>query len=361
MRIAFYAPLKSPNHPVPSGDRQMARMLVAALKWSGHDVEIVSELRSFSASPVAGAHDEARRAAEIETARISDLWSRGTAPDLWFCYHPYYKAPDFIGPTLARRFGLHYVTAEASWSRRRAVGGWVESQALIAEAVRQAALNICFREKDQAGLWSIAPEAKFEMLDPFIETGAFRDIAPELTGRRIITVAMMRPGDKLNSYRLLARALERIVHLPWTLSIAGDGPCRDDVRSEFARLDPVRIEWLGEKAPPEMPEIYARGCLYAWPGYGEAYGLAYLEAQAAGLPVVAQGADGVPNVVRDGKTGLLTAAGDAAAFADALARLLQDLSLRRSMSAEAQRFVIEERSFEVGAARLAAMLQAIGT
>src|SRR5919109_3578086 len=113
MRIAFYAPLKSPNHPIPSGDRQMARMLVAALTWSGHEVEIISELRSFSAEPVAGAHGETRQAAEAEIARISGLWSEGAAPDLWFCYHPYYKAPDFIGPTLARRFGLRYVTAEA--------------------------------------------------------------------------------------------------------------------------------------------------------------------------------------------------------------------------------------------------------
>ena len=40
MRIAFYAPLKSPNHPVPSGDRLMARLLIAALQRAGHDVEI---------------------------------------------------------------------------------------------------------------------------------------------------------------------------------------------------------------------------------------------------------------------------------------------------------------------------------
>ena len=37
-------------------------------------------------------------------------------PDLWFCYHPYSKAPDLIGPRLSRLFGLAYVTAEASYS-----------------------------------------------------------------------------------------------------------------------------------------------------------------------------------------------------------------------------------------------------
>ena len=55
-----------------------------------------------------------------------------------------------------------------------------------------------------------------------------------------------------------------------------------------------------------MPSIYGNGALYAWPGYGEAYGLAYLEAQAAGLPVVAQDMDGVPGVVRNGETAILT-------------------------------------------------------
>ena len=41
MRIAFYAPLKSPNHPVPSGDRRVARLLMDALLLAGHEVELV--------------------------------------------------------------------------------------------------------------------------------------------------------------------------------------------------------------------------------------------------------------------------------------------------------------------------------
>jgi len=360
MRIAFYAPLKSPNHPVPSGDRQMARMLTAALRRAGHEVEIASELRSFSASADPGAHDAASRAAETEVTRISEMWSRATPPDLWFCYHPYHKAPDLLGPKLTRRFALPAVTVEASWSQRRNAGAWAESQALVADAVRGAAVNICFREKDRTGLSTIAPDARFAMLDPFIETAPFRDLAPELAGRRIVTVAMMRPGDKLESYRMLARALERIEHVAWTLSIAGDGPCRDEVRSEFARLDPARIEWLGERPSADMPQLYARGCLYAWPGFGEAYGLAYLEAQAAGLPVVAQQIDGVPGVVRNGETGVLTPPGDVAAFADGLAGLLEDPTLRSSMSANARRFVLDKRSFEIASARLAAILHAIG-
>jgi glycosyltransferase involved in cell wall biosynthesis len=299
-------------------------------------------------------------AAEAEIARLAAQWASGRVPDLWFCYHPYSKAPDLIGPRLSTLFGLAYVTAEASYSERRNIGAWAESQALVAGAVRQAAVNICLRQKDRAGLTIIAPSGRFEMLEPFIDVAAYRGTRPSLDSRRIVTVAMMRPGDKLESYRLLARALERIAHLPWTIAVAGDGPCRPEVMAEFARLDPARLEWLGERQVADMPSTYGSGALYAWPGYGEAYGLAYLEAQAAGLPVVAQDMDGVPGVVRDGETAILTPAGDMAAFADAIARLLGDGPLRQSMSQAARRFVFEERSFEVASVRLASILGDVG-
>ena len=356
MRIAFYAPLKSPDHPVPSGDRLMARLLVAALRHAGHDVEIASQLRSYAGSSADGAHDQAKSAADKEIARLSLEWSNGRAPDLWFCYHPYSKAPDLIGPALSRQFGLAYVTAEASYSVRRNIGAWADSQVLVAEAVRQAAVNICLRQKDRAGLLTIAPAGRFEMLEPFIDAGAYSDTKPSLDSRRIVTVAMMRPGDKLESYRLLARSLEKIEHLKWTIAIAGDGPSRPEVMAQFARLAPARLEWLGERQAAEMPSIYGSGAIYAWAGCGEAYGLAYLEAQAAGLPVVAQDIDGVPGVVRNGETGILTQPGDTSAFADAIATLLGDASLRRSMSQAARRFVFDERSFEVASARLASIL-----
>jgi len=46
MNIAFYAPLKSPNSRIPSGDREMARSLIYLLEYLGHDVRLVSEFQS---------------------------------------------------------------------------------------------------------------------------------------------------------------------------------------------------------------------------------------------------------------------------------------------------------------------------
>ena len=48
MKVAFYAPMKPPGHPVPrSGDRRAARLLIEALRRGGHEVRIASRLRSW--------------------------------------------------------------------------------------------------------------------------------------------------------------------------------------------------------------------------------------------------------------------------------------------------------------------------
>ncbi len=88
MKIAFYCPMKSPNHPVPSGDRLMARLLMQAMRLAGHEVEVVSELRSFMREPNGEEADALARDAEQERQRISALWKSHGTPDLWFCYHP---------------------------------------------------------------------------------------------------------------------------------------------------------------------------------------------------------------------------------------------------------------------------------
>lgn len=309
MKVAFYSPIKPPGHPVPSGDRLMARLLIRALEHGHADVDVVSELRTFSRTPPEDGLSELASASAAEIERIAGRWDVSGVPDLFLTYHPYYKAPDLIGPELARRFSIPYLTAEASYSRRRNDAGWRDMQAVVGAAVSMAAVNISMTARDRDGLLANFPAARTAILPPFIDAEPYLIHASRPLSGRLATVAMMRPGDKLDSYRMLAPALRLVDDLGWSLSIIGDGPARPEIEALFSGFARERIVWHGQMDQSGVARLLAQGQIYVWPGCGEAYGLAYLEAQAAGLPVVAQAIAGVPSVVVDGRTGLLTAAG----------------------------------------------------
>ena len=60
MKLAFYAPMKAPDHPIPSGDRAMARGILAALEKAGHESVVASDLRLFEPRGDRAAQDALR-------------------------------------------------------------------------------------------------------------------------------------------------------------------------------------------------------------------------------------------------------------------------------------------------------------
>src|SRR3954462_14219396 len=100
MRIAFYAPLKPPDHAVPAGDRQIARLFVEALRQGGHQPFVASRLRSFDGAGETRHQARIGALGERPAKRLVKRWRERpeTAPELWFTYHLYYKAPDWLRP-----------------------------------------------------------------------------------------------------------------------------------------------------------------------------------------------------------------------------------------------------------------------
>lgn len=122
---AFYAPLKGPDHPAPSGDRTMARLLLRALDAAGFPPVVASTLRSFEPRGDAARQAELREGGRREAARLAASFRAmppGARPRLWFTYHCYYKAPDWIGPAVADALGVPYVVAEGSRAGKREIG-----------------------------------------------------------------------------------------------------------------------------------------------------------------------------------------------------------------------------------------------
>jgi glycosyltransferase involved in cell wall biosynthesis len=355
MRIAFYAPLKAPDHPTPSGDRRIGRLLMDALRLAGHDVFLASRFRSRDDGARPG---RAARLAAIGArlaARLGDRMT-GSPPDLWFTYHLYYKAPDYLGPALARRFGVPYVVAEASIAgKRRGLPGHDAALAALGAADLAVSLNPADLEGVQPHL---KPDARSLALAPFLEAEPPMSERPERAAPILLAVAMMRPGDKLASYRLLAEALSEVIDRDWTLMIAGDGPARGEVEAAFARFG-ERVTFLGLCDAARLARLYGEADLLVWPAINEAFGMALLEAQAAGLPVIAGDCGGVGAIVRDGLTGLTPPVGDVFAFADRLRLMLDRPSLRRSFGRAAREAVRAEHLIGTAAARLNAALAAL--
>ena len=335
------------------------------MEHAGHEVILSSSLRSFSKTPDEAQLAVLERTANLERDRLRFLW-QGAPPHLFLAYHPYYKAPDLIGPRLAAAFGIPYVTVEASHARKRSQDAWKPWQASVERSLDAAALNICMTRRDHHGLAAyLGNEVRLALLPPFLDAP---DVPPkkQLEGGAVelATVAMMRPGDKLKSYSFLADALRPLLGESWRLTIIGDGPARAEVEAAFAGFPADRCVFLGELPGDAVSAHLAKADLYLWPGFGEAYGLAYLEAQAQGLPVVALDCGGIGSVVEHDRTGLLvpvTALADEtlARYRSAVMSLLKDPTRLRSLGGAARHFVREDRSLSKAAARLDALLGAV--
>jgi len=121
------------------------------------------------------------------------------------------------------------------------------------------------------------------------------------------------------------------------LLLVGDGSLRTELTRAAAPLG-RRIEFAGFR--DDVPDLMAAFDILALPSLNEGMGRVLLEAGAAGTPVVATHVGGVPDVVRDGETGLLVPPKNAGALANALDALTNDAERRAHMGRAAREFVV---------------------
>ena len=134
-----------------------------------------------------------------------------------------------------------------------------------------------------------------------------------------------------------------------TLEIIGDGPARASLQARAEALGVAdRITFRGKVTSDELQASYARAAVFVLPsvvdarGDTEGLGVVLLEAMNYGTPVIASRIGGIPDIVEDGVSGLLVPAGDAAALAGALRRLIEDPALASRLG-EAGRQRVRDR------------------
>lgn len=359
--IAFYAPLKSPDHPNPSGDRQIARLLLQALQNAGYDTRLVSQLRSFdkSGNPERQAHLIAL--ADKLAQRIIKQWQKADyRPDAWFTYHLYYKAPDLLGPAICRQLNIPYFVCEASWAEKRANGPWQSFHQRLHDSLQLARSIFSINPVDSPALnkyFSSPPTtrkspARLQHLPLFIDTQTAQqparprgDIARqyslETSKTWLVTIAMMRDGDKLKSYELLAEALSR-TSADFQLLIIGNGKREVDVHQLFSADS--RVRFAGRLDNTQIMALLPHFAINIWPAVNEALGMSFLESQLCGSTVIAGNEGGVHSVVADQVSGILTPAKDTQAMATAIDQLITTPDLLAEYQSRARDYVLANHS-----------------
>jgi len=164
-------------------------------------------------------------------------------------------------------------------------------------------------------------------------------------------LAPRRPGDALRllavgaivprkGYDVLVEALAKLKDRRWQLVIVGDPTRSPDTATRLTEAIARhglgdRIELTGPVTQERLAEFYAAADLFVLPSRFEGYGMAYAEAIAHGVPVVATHAGAIPDTV-PGDAGILVPPDDVDALAATLRRLIDDTAERERLAAGAR-------------------------
>lgn len=229
--------------------------------------------------------------------------------------------------------GWSFWAAEGAEARlyrglERLAAHWCHSLVALSQAERAAGLA--------AG---VGREEQYRVIFNGVDVEQFA-ITPEPVPDRIVVVTRFAP-PKRNDLLVDAFALIRRTRPQAELQIVGDGPDRAALERQIGELGvDGAVRLLGRR--DDVPEILSRAACFVLASDYEGCPLAVIEAMAAGVPVVATGVGGVPELVADGESGLVVPPGAAPALAAAVEAVLSDPA-RASQMGHAGRAIARSR------------------
>jgi colanic acid/amylovoran biosynthesis glycosyltransferase len=227
------------------------------------------------------------------------------------------------------------------------------SRPMLGEKIRRAAFVRVISKYNQRFLEERYPDAArghIRVIHMGIDPDGYGP--GETDPKRIVCVASLRP------YKGIPALVEACSRPPlrdrdFQLSIVGDGPDRPEIEKKIHDLGlNDRVALLGSRTQEEVAALLGSASIFVHPstvtrqGWMDGIPVALMEAMATRLPVVSTWVSGIPELVEDGKSGILVFPDDPGALAEALASLLDDPARARAMGVSARRKIQEAFDLE---------------
>jgi glycosyltransferase involved in cell wall biosynthesis len=337
----------SAYYPHVGGIEELTRQLALAFKERGHDAAVLTNRwpPGVPRSEMLDGIDVTRLRFPLPAKRLSALahfFGTSPAAAIALVRHIHRWRPDIVhvigaGPPSA------YVAALHAWLRPPLVftaqgeltfdayGVFARSATLL------AGLRRILRRADTVTACSAFVMRDLEKLEEIrgpsyvipngVEPRDFESVDPdEDFDPYVLGLGRLVPQK---GFDLLIDAFAAEEFAEFNLVLAGDGFERDRLQARALELGiDSRVRFVGAVARPRIARLVRGARVFALPSRGEPFGIALLEAMAAGVPAVATAAGGIPEFARDGVNALLVPPGDAKALATAIARLAFEPELR---------------------------------
>ncbi len=224
---------------------------------------------------------------------------------------------------------------------------WSDSLIAVSPQIRDQLVDLGIGRRGQ---WRIVPlglELDSLLSIPIEARPATRQITIGIVGRLV-------PIKNHSAFFRVARRLLN-THPDLRFVVAGDGELRKPLELEAVKLLGDRVEFRGWVH--DLRSLYEELDIVVLSSDNEGTPVALIEASAAGKPVVATNVGGVPEVVRDGESGILVPPGDEGSFARAVSDLIEDSERAARFGQLGRRHVADRYSADRLAADIAALYQ----
>jgi glycosyltransferase involved in cell wall biosynthesis len=222
------------------------------------------------------------------------------------------------------------------------------SLALERRAFTHAAGVLAFSDWAATAVRRTAPQARVLTICPGVDTARLRPAARLARERAQVLFVGGRFAEK-GGYDLLAALAEDLGHAVELHIVTGD---------PLPERPGVRVHRLGRE-DPRLLALYQQADVLCLPTKGDSLGWALIEAMACGTPVISTPVGAIPELLDEGRRGLLVDPGDPRALRAAIRRLLDDEALRRQLAAGALAAVAERFDARVQGRKLAGVMREV--